>query len=498
MRRLIPLTLLLLLLCAASSRAATVKVSMPAEGEVAVAIASVKGKNVALRVAKAPAAVAVTGAAKRGRLAIAVTRPKGTFATGSVRVTLRGGKAKGLRRFTAALTGGAAPRAACKSLGALLGRPLQAAGIAAGDLRAVGAAVGARLCGKPLPAGAEGVLAKVGMGSGAGGGLHPGGGGGQQPPPPPPGPGPSNQCANGIDDDNDGQVDAASERRLRPDPGCMNANDGTETGEVAVPAACAASSGAGVGAEPSRLNVGINDGCGSFIGLAVYAAPNAFVCDIQASAGTWNCVIANGHAYAEPRTAAVADMADLQIGLTGDVDCAVPATIVLYRSDLSVAELEKPVAGCGAPAPACSNGRDDDGDQLADAPENGVDPDPGCSAPTDTSEDSEVALPAGCAVDLSVFNGDDLFPGISVHGCGSIKGAWFNPSATPTDCFYAIGDGAVEDCSVTGATAGATFAATTAEVLLAMHTSALPQCAPVTSAITLANGTAAARRDDWC
>jgi hypothetical protein len=35
-------------------------------------------------------------------------------------------------------------------------------------------------------------------------------------------------------------------------------------------------------------------------------------------------------------------------------------------------------------------------------------------------------------------------------------------------------------------------------VLLATHTTTLPDCGPVTSAITLGNGTVAARRDDWC
>ncbi len=53
-------------------------------------------------------------------------------------------------------------------------------------------------------------------------------------------------------------------------------------------------------------------------------------------------------------------------------------------------------------------------------------------------------------------------------------------------------------CSVTGATAGAAFAPTTGEVLLAMHTVALPECGPVTAAITLGNGTVARGRDDWC
>lgn len=493
--RLLPTVLLLCLLCAATSQAATIKIPMPGEGQVAVAVATVPKKKVTLKVTKAPAAVAVTGSAKRGRLAIAVVRPAGAFGTGSVSVKVRG-KAKGLKRFAAALSGDAAPRAACKSLGSLLGKPLRSGGLAAGDLRTVGAAAAARLCGKALPGGAPGVLAKLGMGTApTGGSLNPGGG--QQHSPPPSGGGTTNECANGIDDDGDGQVDAASERKLRPDPGCMNANDATESGEIPVAAACAASSGVGLGDEPSHLNVGINGGCGSFTDVAVYAAPNAFVCDIQASAGNWNCVIANGQAYAETRTSA-ADMADLQVSLNGDADCAVPATVVLYRPDFTVSELVEPIVGCGAPRPACANGRDDDGDGLVDARENGTDPDPGCSGPADTTENSEVALPAGCQVELTVFNQDDLFPGIAVHGCGAITGAWFKPSGEPTDCFYAVGAGDVLDCTLTGATAGAVFAPTTDEVLLAMRTASMPECGPVTAAITLANGTVAGVRSDWC
>jgi hypothetical protein len=338
--RVLPIVLLLLLVPAAGAQAATVKVPVPAEGQVAVTVASVAKKKVALKVAQAPAALAVTGAAKRGRLAIAVIRPRGTYGAGSVAVKLRGGRAKGAKRFVAALDGGSAG-AACKTLGTLLGKPLRTGGLAAGDVRAVGAAAAARLCGKPVPEAAAGVLARLGLGApvaGGGGSLDPGGS--QTPPPAPGGGGSANQCANGVDDDGDGQIDAAGERALRPDPGCMNANDPSEAGEVPVPAGCNA--GAGVGDEPSRLNVGINAGCGSFTEVAVYAAPNAFVCDIQASAGAWNCVIANGQAYAETRTTA-ADEADLQIGLNGAVNCAVPATIVLYRPDLSVAELVTPV-----------------------------------------------------------------------------------------------------------------------------------------------------------
>ena len=108
-----------------------------------------------------------------------------------------------------------------------------------------------------------------------------------------------------------------------------------------------------------------------------------------------------------------------------------------------------------------------------------TDPDPGCSGPADTSEDSEVGLPAGCTIELATFNGDEQFPGIAVAGCGAIKGAWFKPSAAPIDCHYAIGAAASATCTVTGATAGATFAATSQEVLLAMHTTTFPQCGPV-------------------
>jgi hypothetical protein len=74
----------------------------------------------------------------------------------------------------------------------------------------------------------------------------------------------------------------------------MNANDSSEAGEV--PLDCDAD--AGVGAR-SELQIAINDGCGSFVEVAVYAAPNAFVCDITASAGNWVCVIAHGNAYAD-------------------------------------------------------------------------------------------------------------------------------------------------------------------------------------------------------
>jgi hypothetical protein len=482
MLRLLPLSLLLTLCVAATAQAANVKVPVPPEGQITVATAKVASK--AKVKAKAPAGIAVTGSAKKGRLGVAVMHRRGVIAGGSVTLKVKG-KVRGLKVGTAP---------ACKGLAALLAKPLQSAGIGAADLKALGAAAAAKVCGKPFE---QALLDRLGLGTppATGGGIaKPGGAGGRTNPQPGGGGAPANQCWNGIDDDGDGQVDAPSERKLRPDPGCMNENDPSETGEV--PLSCDA--GAGVGDDRSVLEVGINDGCGEFVEVAVYASPNAFVCDIGASAGNWVCLIAHGHAFAETRNATDAEMADLTIGLDGDVDCTVPATIVLTRRNLEVAELVTPIARCGGQAaPECSNGKDDDNDGVADARSFGTDPDPGCSSTDDTTEDSEIGLPAGCEVGGGNAGGDPRFPAITVTNCGSVTGVWFKPPGSPTDCLYAIGAG-VQACQVTGATVGATFPATTAEIELGTHTTTDASCAPVTVAITLADGNVAKLRDDWC
>jgi hypothetical protein len=343
MLRALPLALVVLLLAAAGAQAATLKIAAPAEGQVAVAVASVP-KQAKLK-ASAPAGVAVAGAVKKGRLAVAVIRPRGAGA-GEVKLTIKGGKAKRVKRYAAALGGDSAPASVCK--GPAPTKALVAAGLSASELRTVGQAAAARLCGKPLPAAAPAVLAKLGLGSAPQGGLDTPGDGKPSilnpPKPPPPDDGSTNECSNGIDDDGDGQADAPSERRPRPDPGCMNANDRSENSEV--PLTCNA--GAGVAEDDQALlQIGIDDDCGEFVEVAVYAAPSAFVCDIQASAGNWVCVIAHGHAYADTRNAIDAGHADLQIGLNGPADCAVPATIVLTRRNFEVAELVTPIARCG-------------------------------------------------------------------------------------------------------------------------------------------------------
>ena len=90
--RLSLLTLAMLLFSTSAAHAAKgLSVAVPAEGQVAVAVASgVK----AVKVKSAPAGVTVAGGVKKGRLAVAVVRPRGAAATGKVVLTLKG-KAKG-------------------------------------------------------------------------------------------------------------------------------------------------------------------------------------------------------------------------------------------------------------------------------------------------------------------------------------------------------------------------------------------------------------------
>jgi hypothetical protein len=171
MLRSLPLALLVLFLAAGTAQAATVKVPVPPEGQVTVAVASV-GKKTPVK-AKAPGGIAVTGAAKKGRLGIAVMHRRGVVAGGVVML-----KVKGRAR---AVKVGTVPAAACKGLTALLSKPLQSAGLASGDLRQLGAAIAARACGKPF---SQAILDRLGLGAApatSGGLTTPGAG---QPKPP--------------------------------------------------------------------------------------------------------------------------------------------------------------------------------------------------------------------------------------------------------------------------------------------------------------------------
>ena len=87
-----------------------------------------------------------------------------------------------------------------------------------------------------------------------------------------------------------------------------------------------------------------------------------------------------------------------------------------------------------------------------------TDPDPGCSNPADTSENSEVPSPDWCEIQVGIFDNDIRLPGLSVEGCGVIKGVWFKPPGTPVGCVFKVGANDAAECDVKGGTGGATFA----------------------------------------
>jgi hypothetical protein len=99
-----------------------VKVPVPPEGQVSVAVASV-GKKASVK-AKAPAGIAVTGSARKGKLGIAVAHRRGVVAGGVVKLKIKG-KVRGLKTTA---SGGA-----CKTLAALLSKPLASGGMASGS-----------------------------------------------------------------------------------------------------------------------------------------------------------------------------------------------------------------------------------------------------------------------------------------------------------------------------------------------------------------------------
>lgn len=458
--RLLLLTLGVLLISGSAAHAATKSLPLPAEGQVAVTFASgVKS----VKVKSAPAGVTVAGGVKGGKLAVAVVRPRGATAGGQVALTLKG-KAKGLKTVPAALDGGGrAP--ACSGLDKLLAKRL--AGRA--DVKGLAGVLAAKLCGKPAPADAAAVLAQLGLGAapappvpGAGPAAPVSGGRIVAPParssatpaptttPPPPG----KACANGADDDQDGQVDAE-------DPGCADGNDPSEAGEVDVSAECLENgSGAGMGDNPRGLGVGINR-CGPFTKVRVDAAPGVAACEVFTGGPGWTCTTSGGYGVA---TGPAVDTADMNVDLTGPANCARKVTIALYRPGGEVAELHGPIARCkaggGEPEkPACENGKDDDGDGMVDDhfAEGTVDPDPGCTSTTDTSESSEVLAPASCKIALGLWNDAGDIAGATAEGCGGLRGFWYRAPGTVTECGHRFGMGALLGCEIVRQTGGTMF-----------------------------------------
>src|SRR5262245_24101788 len=149
------LTLAVLLISTTAAEAKGLSVTVPPEGQVAVTVAS-GAKSV--KVKSAPAGVTVAGGVKKGRIAVAVVRPRGVAASGKVVFTVKG-KLKGVKTFPKALDGGKAP--GCADLGVLLAKRLKGTA----DMRALAPVLVAKLCGKAAPAGAADTLSKAGLGA---------------------------------------------------------------------------------------------------------------------------------------------------------------------------------------------------------------------------------------------------------------------------------------------------------------------------------------------
>jgi hypothetical protein len=115
-------------------------------------------------------------------------------------------------------------------------------------------------------------------------------------------------------------------------------------------------------------------------------------------------------------------------------------------------------------------------------------PDPGCASPTDTTEDSEIAAPAGCAITWGTFDDAGFFPGIEITGCGQLLTAWIRPPGTADGCIVAIGAGDWQDCDVRGATVSWMLADTEEHVALAAHLPDGIQCEPATAAVVRHDG----------
>jgi hypothetical protein len=430
--------------------AATLKLPAPAAGEVAVVAAPVTG---ALKVGKAgvPKGVAITGgtitAGGGKKLAlIAVVRPKKT-AKPSAKATAGklGAAATGPAVLAAApadaLTGAVA--AACPSSAATaLGRTLRrgAGAPTASDLKTLGKVLAARLCGTDVDAKGGALLGLLGLNAagpkaGTPGAKRPAGamptgvvggasapappaagptpaGGGSTTPPPSTGGGSANQCANGKDDDGDGQVDALGTTAPLFDPGCSSPADTTEDSEKPLPAACtdgAVTQGSRVGFAV-RVDSRTSAGCPKAMTKGLVDVPSKVTgCDNPG----WDDGHGNGASSTKDDVCSNVVAGGIRNGdewhLNGVAAadlCGARAVVVAYAGDGTAWErdavITDKVAACTTPAPPlgapeCADGIDNDYDgqiDVAGVADSG--PDPGCTGAQDASEDEAVYPSTGC------------------------------------------------------------------------------------------------------
>jgi hypothetical protein len=503
-----PLALALGVACAGAlavapaAGAATVKVPAPAAGDVAVAVAPVSG-TAKLKVAKAgvPKGGAVTGGVVKAggkRLAlVAVVRPK---SAGKAGPSITAGRAKlGASSAAAAVLGAEPPAAltaavapACGSAAKALGHPLRrgAGGPSAGDLATLGKVLAARLCGGDVDAKGAALLGLLGLRAPApkaakpsvvnpapvaaasapqtapapagGGGTPPAGGGGGTPAPS----GGTSQCANGIDDDGDGQVDAQSKGAPLFDPGCSDDKDTTENSEKTSPAQC----GRGVMTQGSRIGFAVevegryDDACPKAIvkGIVDTVSPVAWCDNSSWDDGHGNGACSDANGVWTISLAGALKSADAWHGnglvVKSGTLCSTRAVAISYTKDGSVWERDMtvadPVGACAGPvppagAPECSDGIDNDSDGQIDTGNGVADsgPDPGCSSAADADE-SEQSFPAtGCWSYLAADPDDAtvawayIIPRAFGNSCPTmdslvVSGAWFHVKSCAGQPYY--------------------------------------------------------------
>ncbi|WP_445152604.1 hypothetical protein [Baekduia sp. Peel2402] len=421
--------------------AATLKLPSPAAGEVAITAAPVTGT---LKVGKAgvPKGVAITGgvvSAGGKKLAlVAVVRPKkaakpSAKATAAKLGTATTGGAVLATAPTSALTTAVAP--ACSSVAATLGRTLRRGTGAptASDLKTLGKVLAARLCGSdvdakgrallgllglnpaaakqapsvPLPSGVVGATSKAPAPPAPAPPVPPGG----ITPPPSPGDG-APACANGKDDDGDGQVDALGKGAPLFDPGCSSPTDTTEDSEKPLPAACtdgAVTQGSRVGFAV-RVDSRTGAGCPKAMTRGLVDVPSKVT-------GCNNPGWDDGHGNGASSTKDDVCANDVAGGIRNGDEwhlngvaaadlCGARAVVVAYAGDGTAWErdavITDKVAACTTPAPPlgapeCADGIDNDYDgqiDVAGVADSG--PDPGCTGAQDASEDEAVYPSTGC------------------------------------------------------------------------------------------------------
>ena len=245
-------------------------------------------------------------------------------------------------------------------------------------------------------------------------------------------------------------------------------------------AECAASSGVGMGDDPTAIGAGINQGCGMFTTAEVHVAPGR-----RRVHGRQRLRV---HGLRPDRVRLAqgrrARHGRHTLSLNGPVDCDKLATIALYRANGEVAELQEPVGNCTTlppPAPKCNNGKDDDGDGMIDSRDAAgtTDPDPGCSATTDTTEDSETPTPASCEIEVGLLRRRQALRRPGDLGLRRAQGHLVPPARhrRPT-ASSSSATTTPSDCSVKAGTAGATFALTNQDITLGTHLAADATCRP--------------------